>query len=83
MWAFDYLEKEIGMTMYRQPIERVIGGKRFFLAHGDGLGPGDRGYKFLKNVFELKINQFLFRWLHPDIGVWLASIGRQKADMRI
>ncbi|HNV50323.1 MAG: UDP-2,3-diacylglucosamine diphosphatase [Bacteroidales bacterium] len=79
MWAFDYLEKEIGMTMYRQPIERVIGGKRFFLAHGDGLGPGDRGYKFLKNVFELKINQFLFRWLHPDIGVWLGLYWSAKS----
>lgn len=71
MWAFDYLEKEIGVHLYRKPVEREFNGKRFFLAHGDGLGPGDRGYKLIKYVFERKINRFLFRWLHPDIGTRL------------
>ncbi len=71
MWAFDYLEKEIGMKLYRKPVIREFGEKRFFLAHGDGMGPGDGGYKFIKYVFERKINRFLFRWLHPDIGTWL------------
>jgi len=68
MWAFDYLEKEMGLTLYRKPIIRDFNGKRFFLSHGDGLGPGDKGYKFIKYVFERKINKFLFNWLHPDIG---------------
>lgn len=71
MWAFDYLEEEIGLKLYRKPVIREFGGKQFFLAHGDGLGPGDGGYKFIKYVFERKINRFLFRWLHPDIGAWL------------
>ncbi|MCF8366420.1 MAG: UDP-2,3-diacylglucosamine diphosphatase [Bacteroidales bacterium] len=69
MWAFDYLEKEIGMKLYRKPVIRDFNGKRFFLSHGDGLGPGDTGYKFIKYVFERKINRFLFNWLHPDIGM--------------
>lgn len=68
MWAFDYLEKEIGLKLYRKPIIRDFYGKRFFLSHGDGLGPGDKGYKFIKYVFERKINKFFFNWLHPDIG---------------
>jgi len=71
MWAFDYLEKEIGLKLYRKPVIRDIYGKRFFLSHGDGLGPGDKGYKFIKWVFDQKVNQFLFRWLHPDIGMRL------------
>lgn len=71
MWAFDYLEKEIGLYLYRKPVEREFSGKRFFLAHGDGMGPGDHGYKFIKYVFERRINRFLFRWLHPDIGTRL------------
>lgn len=71
MWAFDYLEEEIGLKLYRKPVIREFGGRQFFLAHGDGLGPGDGGYKFIKYVFERKINRFLFRWLHPDIGTWL------------
>ena len=68
VWAFDYLAKEINIQLHREPVVRTIGGRTFFLAHGDGLGPGDHGYKFLKKVFEFKPNQFLFRWLHPDIG---------------
>jgi UDP-2,3-diacylglucosamine hydrolase len=68
IWAFDYLRVEAGVQLYRNPVIRTFGSKTFFLAHGDGLGPGDKGYKLLKRVFENKFNQFLFNWLHPDIG---------------
>jgi len=71
VWAFDYLNKELGVQLHREPVIRNFGGKQFYLAHGDGLGPGDTGYKFLKKVFELKVNQFIFKWLHPDIGTRL------------
>ena len=68
IWAFDYLKNETGARLYRDPILRTFGQKTFFLAHGDGLGPGDNGYKLLKRVFECQLNQFFFNWLHPDIG---------------
>jgi UDP-2,3-diacylglucosamine hydrolase len=68
IWAFGYLQKEIGIQLHRHPEVHELMGKTFFLAHGDGLGPGDNGYKFLKKVFSNRFNQFLFRWLHPDIG---------------
>ncbi|MDA3944592.1 MAG: UDP-2,3-diacylglucosamine diphosphatase [Bacteroidetes bacterium] len=68
IWAFDYLEKEVGVQLHRLPATRTFNGKKFYLAHGDGLGPGDNGYKFLKKVFENKFNQWLFRWFHPDLG---------------
>ena len=68
VWAFDYLDEELGVILHRKPEIREFDGKNIYLAHGDGLGPGDHGYKFLKKVFELRLNQFLFRWLHPDIG---------------
>jgi len=68
IWAFDYLNEELNIKIHRKPVVREFSGKKLFLAHGDGLGPGDNGYKFLKKVFEFKPNQFLFRWLHPDIG---------------
>lgn len=71
LWAFRYLQEEVGLTLYREPVSREFAGKKFFIAHGDGLGPGDYGYKILRNIFELKFNQFLFRWLHPDIGTRL------------
>jgi len=68
IWAFNYLKNELNIQLHRRPVIREIDGKKFFFAHGDGLGPGDTGYKILKRVFEFKPNQFLFRWLHPDLG---------------
>lgn len=71
MWMFDYLENEIGAHVYQEPIVRELGGKQFFLGHGDGLGPGDHGYKFIKKVFRSKVNQWLFARLHPNFGIGL------------
>jgi len=67
-WAFNYLNEESGVTIHDDTQQTKLKGRKFFLAHGDGLGPGDHGYKFLKKIFLSRINQFLFRWLHPDLG---------------
>lgn len=71
IWAFDYFQKELNIQLHRKAVITTSRGKTFFLAHGDGLGPGDNGYKFLKKVFELKLNQWLFKWIHPDWGTRL------------
>jgi UDP-2,3-diacylglucosamine hydrolase len=68
IWAFEYLQKEVKIRLHPHPEIVRLMDKTFYLAHGDGLGPGDTGYKFLKKVFRCRFNQFLFRWLHPDIG---------------
>ncbi|MDG1901096.1 MAG: UDP-2,3-diacylglucosamine diphosphatase [Bacteroidales bacterium] len=81
IWAFNYLTNELNIKLYRNPILREFDGKKFFLAHGDGLGPGDNGYKFLKKVFEFKPNQWLFRWLHPDIGSRMGLYFSQKSRL--
>lgn len=73
MWIFDYLPKELGIQLYREPIERTFFGKRYFIGHGDGLGPGDKGYKFIKKVFANKFCQWCFARLHPNFGIWLAE----------
>jgi UDP-2,3-diacylglucosamine hydrolase len=79
IWAFGYLTSEVGLIMHRKPEIREFNGKKFYLSHGDGLGPGDNGYKFLKKVFENRINQWLFRWLHPDIGAGMALYFSKKS----
>ena len=79
MWMFEYLPKEIGVTIYREPIERTFNGKKFFLGHGDGLGPGDHGYKFIKKVFANKVCQWLFARLHPNFGMGMAHYWSHKS----
>ena len=81
LWAFNYLEEEIGIKLFRKPVIREIMGKTFYLAHGDGLGPGDRSYKFLKAIFEFRPNQFLFRWLHPDVGAWMGNYFSRRSRL--
>ena len=79
MWMFRYFEEEFGIPIYRKPIIREINGKTFFIGHGDGLGPGDHGYKFIKKVFANPICQWLFERLHPNFGIWLANFWSGKS----
>lgn len=79
MWMFDYFEKELNVTIHRKPIEVEIDGKQFYIGHGDGLGPGDYGYKFIKKVFASRISQWLFARLHPNFGVGLANYFSSKS----
>ena len=73
LWMFGYFEDEFGIPVYYKPIQREIQGKKFFIGHGDGLGPEDYGYKRLKKVFTNKQCQWLFRQVHPDLGIGLAN----------
>ena len=69
LWMLDYLEKEIGIKVYHKPLDFTFNNQRFFIGHGDGLGPGDKGFKRMKKVFTHPFFQWCFRWLHPDIGM--------------
>jgi UDP-2,3-diacylglucosamine hydrolase len=73
LWMEDYFEKELNVPVYHEPKEFTFGDKTFLIGHGDGLGPGDFGYKRMKKVFTNPLCKWLFRWLHPDIGVGLAT----------
>ncbi len=79
MWMFRYFETEFGIPIIREPIIREWNGKKFFIGHGDGLGPGDYGYKFIKKVFANSICQLLFGSIHPTLGVGLANFWSQKS----
>jgi len=81
MWMFDYLNKELGVTIHRKPIEKEYSGKKFFLAHGDGLGPGDHGYKVIKAIFANPVCQWLFARIHPNLGIGIANYWSGKSRM--
>lgn len=73
LWMEDYFEKELGIPVFHEPIEVQVNDKLLFIGHGDGLGPGDKGYKRMKKVFVHPVSKWLFRWLHPDLGMKLAQ----------
>ena len=79
LWMQDYLSKELNATLYFEPQTFTIQHKQFLIGHGDGLGPGDQGYKRLKKIFTNPICQWLFRWLHPDAGIQLANYFSRKS----
>lgn len=81
LWVSDYLVKECGVTIVKEAHEFNHKGKRFYVHHGDGLGPGDFSYKVLKRIFTARSARFLFQWLHPNIGIALAHKLSKKSRL--
>ena len=77
-WTRDYFQKEIGMEVIKKPTEFKINNKVFFIGHGDGLGPGDFKYKFLKRIFRNPLFIFLFRINYPWFGIPLGNFFSRK-----
>lgn len=73
MWMRDYFQQELNMPVYFEPKEFVRNGKTFLIGHGDGLGPGDHGYKRLKKIFRNPVSQWLFGIFPPKLGIGLAN----------
>ena len=73
MWMKDYFQTELNIPVYFEPKTFEFNGKKFYIGHGDGLGPGDKGYKFLKKIFRNKICQWMFGIIPPVIGMGIAN----------
>jgi len=73
LWMRDYFKTELNIPVYYEPQVFTFNKKVFYIGHGDGLGPGDYGYKRMKKVFTNPFSKWIFRWLHPDIGMRLAQ----------
>lgn len=80
LWMRDYFKEELGIHVHHQPIQFEVNGKKFFVGHGDGLGPGDKGYKFLKRILKNPFSQWLYRRIHPDTGIEIATYFSKKGD---
>jgi UDP-2,3-diacylglucosamine hydrolase len=85
-WAGTYLKDEIGIEVSDGPIEFEIQGRRIYVAHGDGLGGGDLGYKILRRILRNRLCIALYRSVHPDIGIPLAygvsAVSRRHTEPR-
>ncbi|MDD2792857.1 MAG: UDP-2,3-diacylglucosamine diphosphatase [Sediminibacterium sp.] len=79
MWMSGYFEKELNIPVYHEPRVFTWNNKQFYIGHGDGLGPGDHGYKFIKKIFRNPVCKWLFGKLHPDWGIALANYFSRKS----
>jgi len=85
IWVFDYLPKETGIILHREPLEIELLGKKFYLAHGDGLGTFDRGFQIMKAFFTNRFLQCMFSKLHPNFALWFGhawSLRRRNSQRR-
>lgn len=81
LWMSGYFEEELGITVYHKPEEFTFNQTTVFVGHGDGLGPGDKGYKRMKKVFTNPFFQWCFKWMHPDIGIKIGQYMSVKNKM--
>ncbi len=72
LWMYGYFEEELKVPVHHDSIQFEFGGKKFFVGHGDGIGPGDNGFKFMKRIFKSKAAQVLYGMLHPYIAFKVA-----------
>jgi UDP-2,3-diacylglucosamine hydrolase len=79
LWVSDYLPLETGMIVHKDSYTTTLAGKRFYMAHGDGLGSGDPGFRIIKWVFNNKTLHWLFSRLHPNFAVWMAHKWSHKS----
>ena len=77
-WIGNYFEDELGINVFHKKVDLNIDNYNILIGHGDGLGPGDSKYKFLKLLFRNPILKKLFSFIHPDIGISLGSFLSQK-----
>ena len=79
MWMKDYFQKELNIAVYFKPEAFEFNGKKFLIGHGDGQGPGDHGYKFLKKIFRNPVCQWVFGILPPYFGLGIANYFSRKS----
>jgi UDP-2,3-diacylglucosamine hydrolase len=81
-WGGRYLTDEVGVTFHRDPVRMTLAGHRCLVAHGDGLGRGDLGYRLLRLILRGRFTRFAFRWVHPDLGAAIAR-GVSRTETRL
>ena len=82
MWLRDYFQKELNITVHRDSTVFNINDKKLFVAHGDGLGPGDKSFKLMKKVFINPFFNWCFRCIHPDLGIKIGKYFSNKNRLK-
>ena len=73
-WIRNFFSEQIQIRVHPEILRTDIHSKKILLFHGDGISKKDTGYRILKKIFRNPINIFLYRLLHPDLGIPLAKL---------
>ena len=79
LWMEDYFKQELNVQIHHEPITITFNNKVFLIGHGDGLGPGDGGYKLLKKIFTSPISKWLYSRLHPNLAFYIAKRSSKRS----
>ncbi len=79
LWMKDYFTEELNVQVHHEAITFTHSGKKFYIGHGDGLGPGDKWYKVLRSIFASKTCQWLFSRLHPNLAFYIARKSSKRS----
>jgi UDP-2,3-diacylglucosamine hydrolase len=85
-WRSDFFERQLGVHRHGESLALAVQGRRVLVRHGDGVGPGDRGYKLLRRILRARPTIALARALHPDFLLAVArgagNLSRAHTDRR-
>lgn len=79
VWMKDYFVEELGVSVHHHPVVRIFNDKKFYIGHGDGLGPGDKWYKVLQFFFTSKTWQWMFSRIHPNLAFYIAKRSSKRS----
>lgn len=82
IWTYGYLERECGVVVHKKELTTEIYDKVFFLAHGDGLGDPDKGFRLLRRMFHNRLCQRLLNAIHPRWGMALGMSWAKHSRMK-
>lgn len=85
LWAGEFLE-EVGMHVERENLIIEHRGGKIFLAHGDRLRRTDLGGQAVRFIMGNRVSTFLFKLIHPDLGIslakWVSSLSRSRSSRK-
>jgi UDP-2,3-diacylglucosamine hydrolase len=80
-WGGSFFRDDLGIAFFGGEADLDLGGRRAFVAHGDGLTEQHWTGALMHRVTRHPLTVAVFRVLHPTIGFWIADLfSRHLAD---
>lgn len=79
-WVMDFINDTLFDEVYDDDVKIKIGGKTFYITHGDGFLSWDKSYRALKRLIRSRLFIWFYRSLHPSIGYSFANWVSKKGE---